>query len=307
MNNQQPTTVQAWRFHRARNGAYRHMVLEDDVMPSFDPENAPPNTSLIRTLAVSLNPIDIKFSQIPVVGPFIQPMPSIPGSDASGVVMATNDPSLSKGQLVMCRLKEHRSDGVLATYFLVCGKDQCIPVPDGVSPMQAATVGTCGVTAFQAMEQNLRNDGQQKRIFINGGSGGTGVFEIQIAKAAGHHVTTSCSGKNMQFCLDLGADEVINYETTNIPSELALASKTQSRLFDLILDNTSGNWDLYRLACDYLHEQGVFVQIGNEINMEFSKYISLVKSYQMLPYGKSRKWVFYRMDMCQYAAEDVLN
>jgi NADPH:quinone reductase-like Zn-dependent oxidoreductase len=57
---------------------------------------------------------------------------------------------------------------------------------------------------------------QGDRIFINGGSGGCGVFGIQFAKAAGCYVVTSCSTPNTELCRSLGADEVVDYKKTSV-------------------------------------------------------------------------------------------
>lgn len=49
---------------------------------------------------------------------------------------------------------------------------------------------------------------QGQHVFINGGSSGVGSMGIQIAKAYGCTVTTSCSGRNTELVKKLGADEV---------------------------------------------------------------------------------------------------
>jgi len=63
--------------------------------------------------------------------------------------------------------------------------------------------GADGVSIHRA----VREEGEWDRVFINGGSGGTGIWGIQIAKGLGCYVVTSCSGKNVDLCKSLGADE----------------------------------------------------------------------------------------------------
>lgn len=57
-------------------------------------------------------------------------------------------------------------------------------------------------------------EGQEERsVLILGGSGGTGTFAVQLAKAMGLKVVTTCSSKNVELLKDLGADEV-GFSTT---------------------------------------------------------------------------------------------
>ena len=52
---------------------------------------------------------------------------------------------------------------------------------------------------------------QEKKILIQGGAGGVASFAIQLAKNIGASVVTTSSSNNMNYLLDLGADQVIDY------------------------------------------------------------------------------------------------
>jgi alkaline phosphatase D len=86
------------------------------------------------------------------------------------------------------------------------------------------------------------------KVFINGGSGGTGCFGIQIANAVGCHVTTSCSTANVEFCKSLGAEEVVDYRKGSVIEAL----KASGVKFGHVVDNIgtdlerSGNVTLSR-------------------------------------------------------------
>jgi NADPH:quinone reductase-like Zn-dependent oxidoreductase len=66
-----------------------------------------------------------------------------------------------------------------------------VPLPDGISFDEGATMGVCGLVMYQCLVKNVKKG---DRVLINGGSGGTGTFAVQIAKALGCEVVTTCSG-----------------------------------------------------------------------------------------------------------------
>ncbi len=123
------------------------------------------------------------------------------------------------------------------------------------------------------------------KIFINGGSGGTGSFGIQIAKARGCHVTVSCSPGKADMCRSLGADEIIDYTSTDVSQAL----KTKGQVFSLVVDNAGTPENLYKAADDFLLPQGKFVQIGGQLNLHAA---GMIASRLLLPSflggGKSR-------------------
>jgi alkaline phosphatase D len=101
------------------------------------------------------------------------------------------------------------------------------------------------------------------KVFIHGGSGGTGTFGIQIAKALGCHVTTSCSTGNVSLCKSIGADEVIDYKTANVSEEL----KKKGQVFDLVVDNVGDPNDLYIAANTFLKSTGKFNLVGFQMSL----------------------------------------
>lgn len=140
--------------------------------------------------------------------------------------------------------------------FLIVSEEGCALLPEGVDIDQAAAVGTAGLTAYQSFPRDIVKPGS--KVFINGGSGGTGTFGIQFAKALGAHVMVSCSGRNAQLCRSLGADEVIDYTTADILSEL----KKLGQVFDLAVDNAGTPASLYQSSDVFLKPDGAFMQVG---------------------------------------------
>jgi NADPH:quinone reductase-like Zn-dependent oxidoreductase len=100
-------------------------------------------------------------------------------------------------------------------------------IPEGLDYESAAAIPLAGLTAFQAIVYK----GQIKagsRVLINGASGGVGHFAVQIAKAYEAFVVATSSAKNIDFVKSLGANEVIDYNNTDI--------RKINQKFDLVFD-----------------------------------------------------------------------
>lgn len=301
--------MKAWRYHRVNGGVENNLQLEDMPLPSLPADG---NSTLVKVSAVALNPVDIKFSEVPCIGRFLHPFPAIPGCDGVGHVVQTSDAdsSLQPGQLVAFRKQENTKDGALAEYVVV-PREGCVAVPDGVSPIEAATVGTCGVTAIQAMVPFLPKeiDGQQRRVFINGGAGGTGTYQIQVAKALGCHVTTSCSGANVELCKSIGADEVIDYRQgppiQKTLGEMA-ADPNGPGAFDLVVDNVDAPWVRYKTSDAYLRPEGTYVQIGADMTMQNAWQAICINTLPSFLGNGKRRWQFVAVKTNRADAARVL-
>ncbi|TVY47239.1 Zinc-type alcohol dehydrogenase-like protein [Lachnellula occidentalis] len=88
------------------------------------------------------------------------------------------------------------------------------------------------------------------KVVINGASGGTGTFGIQIAKIMECTVTAICSGANVELCKSLGADNVIDYKSNDVIQEL----KKGGLQYDLIIDNVAVGGSIYTESHHYLKE-----------------------------------------------------
>ena len=208
--------------------------------------------TLVHVSYSALNPVDYKLPELPIVGRFAIKKPASPCMDYSGRVIATGRSDLMPGQLVFGKL-EPPQFGALAEYIVV-GREGTVPLPEGVKLLDAGCVGVAGLTAYQCVVPNIKKG---DKVFINGGSGGTGSFGIQIAKAMDCYVATSCSGPNVDLCRSIGADEVIDYKSEDIIQTL----KRKGMQFDLIVDNV-GSPELYWQSHHYLKPSGKVVTVG---------------------------------------------
>jgi NADPH2:quinone reductase len=117
---------------------------------------------------------------------------------------------------------------------------QCLPVPQGLTDVQAASLPETFFTVWS----NLMDRGQLKvgeSVLIQGGTSGIGVTAIQIAKAFGACVfATAGSDDKCAACVALGADAAINYKTSDFQTEIAQLTDGQG--VDVILDMVAGSY-----------------------------------------------------------------
>ncbi|KAL3427856.1 zinc alcohol dehydrogenase [Phlyctema vagabunda] len=255
MTFQLPPTMRAWQYSSTTGGLEKNLQL-NSVAPIPKPG---PNQHLVQVIATALNPVDYKPTEAPLVGLLLVRKPATPGIDFAGRVVIPADGSPFKpGQLVCGAAGKSPLAGGALAEFALCEKSHVIALPDGVDPVAAATLTVAGLTAYQSIVPNVK---EGDHIFINGGSGGTGIFGIQFAKAVGCHVTTSCSTTNVELCKSLGADEVIDYTK----GTLLEALKSSSHKFDHAVDNVGVDRELYWQCHEYLQPAATYVLISREL------------------------------------------
>jgi putative YhdH/YhfP family quinone oxidoreductase len=139
--------------------------------------------------------------------------PLIPGIDLAGTVAASGVDGVEIGSKVLA----HGYDLGVAHHGGFAERarvpaDWVVPLPDGVSPRHAATVGTAGFTAalsLARLEANgVRADGGP--VLVTGASGGVGSMAVSLLAHRGYEVVAS-TGKDAEhpYLLSLGATSVI--------------------------------------------------------------------------------------------------
>src|SRR5882762_6213109 len=86
--------------------------------------------------------------------------------------------------------------------------------PPALGHAEAAAMALTSLTAIWALEDTARLKSGET-ILVQGGAGGVAGFAIQLAKHLGARVISTTSTANLGFVRDLGADEVIDYKTTD--------------------------------------------------------------------------------------------
>ena len=181
----------------------------------------------------------------------LYPMPpgvsDLPGLEIAGTVVAGAPEDLALAGL-------HIGDPVCALVagggyaeFCVAPAGQCLPLPQGLSMIEAASLPETFFTIWQNVFQIARLAAGET-LLVQGGSSGIGVTAIQLAKAHGARViVTAGSDDKVAACVALGADHGINYRTQDFAEETRRV--TAGRGADVVLDMVAGDYVLRELQC----------------------------------------------------------
>lgn len=161
----------------------------------------------------------------------------LPGLEVAGEIVDgdLSGSTFKKGDLV-CALVQ---GGGYAEYC-AAPLAQCLPVPQGLSALQAAALPENFFTVWSNVFERARL-APGETLLVQGGSSGIGVTAIQIAAALGHRVfATAGSDGKCRACEALGAELAINYRTGDF--EEAVKAVTEGRGVDVILDMVGGDY-----------------------------------------------------------------
>ena len=136
---------------------------------------------------------------------------------------------------------------------------QCLPVPRGLSDIEAASLPETFFTVWSnVFDRGRLQPGES--FMVQGGTSGIGVTAIQMARAmgAGKVIATAGSDDKCRACVALGADHAINYKTQDFAEE---AKKlTGGKGVDVILDMVAGAYIDREVKC--VNEDGRIVVIA---------------------------------------------
>ena len=135
---------------------------------------------------------------------------------------------------------------------------QCLPVPAGLSDVEAASLPETFFTVWSNVFDRARLQ-PGETLLIQGGSSGIGVTAIQMAKALGATVwVTAGSDDKCAACVALGADHAINYKTADFVE--SVKTLTGGAGVNVILDMVAGAYVAREIEC--LAEDGRLVIIA---------------------------------------------
>ncbi|GAQ03197.1 zinc-type alcohol dehydrogenase-like protein C16A3.02c [Aspergillus lentulus] len=277
-----PSTMKAWLYTSTTGGLEKNLELSTSARTPGPPGH---DQLLIKVISASINPADYKVPEMPIASRFFVTHPATPGMDFCGKVVTAGPgvTAFQPGQLVYGTTAAPTQFGSLGEYLL-CKAGNVALLPDGVAPDHAATVGVAAQTAYQSIAPYVSPG---DKVFINGGSGGCGIFAIQIAKALGCTVTTTCSTRNVQFCKDLGADEVIDYTQEDVLGVL----RARGQVYAHVVDHIGLPDGLYAQSHAFLLPGKAFVQVGAVSMLTFVRRVA----WPGFLGGGKRKYVIFML------------
>jgi NADPH:quinone reductase len=181
----------------------------------------------------------------------LYPMPpgvsDLPGLEVAGTVAAGSAEDLAAAGLALgdpvCALV---AGGGYAE-FCVAPVGQCLPLPQGLTMVQAASLPETFFTVWQNVFFIARLQAGET-LLVQGGSSGIGVAAIQLAKALGAMViVTAGSDDKCAACVTIGADHAINYRTQDFSAEVRRL--TGGKGANVVLDMVAGDYVAREVEC----------------------------------------------------------
>jgi NADPH:quinone reductase-like Zn-dependent oxidoreductase len=181
---------------------------------------------VIKVRATTVNPIDWTIRDGGAKSYIKNKFPTILGCDLAGVVaeVGAGVTRLAVGDEVFAMMPQ---DWGAHAELVPLPESLVIKKPAKLSMEEAAALSTVALTALNG----LRTRGQiqaGEHVLINGASSSVGMAAVQIAKALGARVTAVCSAASFDLVKGLGADELIDYKTTDFT--------TQDAKYDIVFD-----------------------------------------------------------------------
>jgi NADPH2:quinone reductase len=109
--------------------------------------------------------------------------------------------------------------------------------PANLTHEEAAATTLVGGTAWEALVTRARLQPAES-VLVHGGAGGVGSVAIQLAKAMGATVYTTCRGRDIAFVRQLGADHAIDFTSQDYVEEIAVL--TEKKGVNVVLDTIGG-------------------------------------------------------------------
>lgn len=221
---------------------------------------------LIRVTASGVNRPDVL--QRKGMYPVPAGISDIPGLEIAGTIEQGDPEALAQANFKLgdrvCALV---AGGGYAE-FCVAPVGQCLPVPKGLTDIEAASLPETFFTVWSNLVDRAQLQSGET-VLIQGGSSGIGVAAIQLAKAIGATVVvTAGTDDKCNACMALGADFAINYKS--IDFQLEVMRLTQGQGVDVILDMVAGDYVAKEVEC--LREDGrlVIIAVQGGVSSRFS-------------------------------------
>lgn len=201
-------------------------------------------------------------------GGVIRSYPMIPGIDVVGEIIETTDLILKKGDRVVVT-----GNGLGVTHaggfseIVRVPNEWVVKLPETVDDKKAATIGTAGITALQAISQleKIGLSDKNARILVTGATGGVGSIAIAMLKSLGYdNITALSRKKNEAYLQELGAKVIIGLEEF-MPEKI---KPLQKQNFDFVIDTIGG--ESVAAILPQINYGGGIALCGNASGIKFS-------------------------------------
>jgi NADPH:quinone reductase-like Zn-dependent oxidoreductase len=236
---------------------------------------------LVIIKAAGVNPVDWKIREGGMQQLISLQFPSTLGIDFSGVIKQVGEgvsPSdFKQGDEVYGQAGVINGGSGAFAEMALANTESIANKPKRLSHAEAAGLPLVGVSAWQALVENIGLSKGQK-ILIHGGAGGIGSIAIQLAKYLGADVATTVSINDKQFVQELGADQVIDYKTQTFEDLL----HDYDAVFDTVGDET------YRRSFKVIKKGGVIVSMLDQPDSELMNQYGVKAIFQFTQADRER-------------------
>jgi alcohol dehydrogenase len=235
---------------------------------------------LVIIKAAGVNPVDWKIREGYMKQMIPLQFPSTLGMDFSGVIKEIGEgvsSDLKQGDEIYGQAGVTNGGSGAFAELALANENSIAHKPNLLSHVEAAALPLVGVSAWQALVENIGLSKDQK-ILIHGGSGGIGSIAIQLAKYIGAYVATTVSANDKQFVQELGADVVIDYKTQTFQDLL--------HDYDAVFDTVAG--ETYRRSFKVLKKGGIIVSMLEQPNSELMSQYGIKAIFQFTQVNRER-------------------
>jgi len=168
----------------------------------------------------------------------IRTFPMVPGVDFAGTVEESSSPDFKPGDEVVvtgCGTSETMWGGYAQLARL--NAEHIVPLPTGMTLVQAMGIGTAGFTAMQSLlaleKHGLKPGGRE--VLVTGAAGGVGSLTIALLANLGYKVAASTGRPELHnYLRSLGATEILSRTTLAAPSKRPLDSERWAAAVDSV-------------------------------------------------------------------------
>jgi alcohol dehydrogenase len=239
-----------------------------------------PSKVLVELKAAGINPIDWKIREGYMKQVISLQFPSTLGMDFSGIIKQIGEDISSnykQGDEVYGQASVTNGGSGAFAEIALTNIENIALKPKSLSYIEAAALPLVGVSAWQALVENMRLSNGQK-ILIHGGAGGIGSISIPLAKNLGAYVTTTANSDDKQFVQDIGADKVIDYKTQSFEELL--------NDYDAVFDTIGG--ETYTKSFKVLKKDGIIVSMLEHPNSELMQHFGVKAIFQFTQVNNDR-------------------